>query len=292
MTNKVSIFKTPEGKEKFLRTYDECLQRLWDKPYETLYAETRFGKTHVLVSGPEDAPPLVLLHGMTFNSIMWYRNLPELNRKYRTYCIDTLGDYGKSETAVPLKSREDCVRWIDEVLDGLKLDRAGLIGHSMGGWLSLNFALARPERVEKLVLLAPIMSVQRLPLKFMFKVYPVMARPTREKILKLWTWFLAEGNRLDKEIEEIIVQGWLHCRPQMKVVPCVFKREEMSGLQPRTLFLAGDQEVVYRALKAVARIRELVPGIRADIIPHSNHCFIAEQYESVNAKIMDFLAEG
>ncbi|MGV3486973.1 MAG: alpha/beta fold hydrolase [Tuberibacillus sp.] len=289
MAEAYSIFKTLEGKETFTETYDQCLHKLWNIPFESIYINTRFGRTHVLICGNPDGAPLVLLHGMTMNSIMWYENIPVFSQKFKIYCIDTLGDYGKSEVTVPLKTRDDCSDWLSEVLDGLNLDQIILAGHSMGGWLSLNFALAFPERVEKLMLLAPIMSVIRLPLKFMLKVYPVILRPKREKILKLWSWFLAKGNQLDENINEIIVQGWLHCRPQLRVIPRVFKDSELAGLKSRTLFLVGENEVVYPAHKAVNRVKRLIPGAKTGIIPHSNHCFIAEQKDLVNQKMMDFL---
>lgn len=249
MTNQYSIYRSVEGKQEFLKAYVQSLHKLWDGiRYETVFVETSFGRTHVIVSGPKDAPPLVLLHGMTFNSIMWYSNVPSLNQ-YRVYCIDTPGDYGKSEVVTPIKTKSDCTAWLTDVLDHFNLGKIVLIGHSMGGWLSLHFSLAQPDRVEKLVLLAPVSSIIRLPLKFAVKVYPVIARPSREKVLKLWDWFVAEGNKLNDDIMEIIVQGWLHCRPQLRVFPRVFRNKELRQLSPKTLFLVGLRKLFFPPIK-------------------------------------------
>jgi hypothetical protein len=57
-----SAFRTPEGQAAFLAAYDAAM-KLWPVPYEEIEIPSRFGMTHVVVSGPKDAPPLVLLHG-------------------------------------------------------------------------------------------------------------------------------------------------------------------------------------------------------------------------------------
>ncbi len=57
-----SAFKTPEGEAAYLAAYDAAM-KLWPVPYEEIEIPSRFGMTHVVTSGPKDAPPLVLLHG-------------------------------------------------------------------------------------------------------------------------------------------------------------------------------------------------------------------------------------
>ncbi len=291
MQENYTIFTSASGEQKFQEIYEQNLNS-WTVPYESRFVITTYGKTHVLISGPEHGEPMLLLHGMTVNSTMWAQNISALSERYRTYCIDTLGDYGRSVVKAPLKSRRDCNEWLNEVMNSLGLENAIFVGHSMGGWLSLNFALAFPERVKKLVLLAPIASIIRLPLVFMLKVYPVMLRPTREKVLRLWKWFLAKDSRLPPLTEEQIVQGWMNCRPQLRVIPNLFTKRELSSLQPKTLFLVGDEEVVYNASRAIKRATHLLPGVQAGRIPNASHCFMAEQPELVNQRILSFLDEG
>jgi hypothetical protein len=74
-----SAFKTPEGEAAFLAAY-EAIMELWPVPYEEIEILTRFGMTHVVISGPKDAPPLVLLHGQCGTLTMWATNVADWSK--------------------------------------------------------------------------------------------------------------------------------------------------------------------------------------------------------------------
>lgn len=287
--SKLNIFKTPEGEASFNEAYDHLLAT-WPVPYTSMELPTEHGITYVIVSGKVDAPPLLLLHGMTFNSMMWRDNIAALSREYRTYCVDVLGDFGRSVVGKVLQSPEECNHWLNAVLDGLGLTKVHLMGHSMGGWLALNFALDFSTRVDRLVLLAPVGSIFRVPLKFFFKVYPALLKPTPERIRGAWNWFIAKGNEVDELVINQIIQSWTHCNMRLKVIPTRFKEEKLRGLQPRTLFLVGDEEVIYNAEKAVNRVTSWLPNVEAEVIPKASHCLTAEQAMIVNNLVLQFLS--
>ena len=56
-----SVYKSPEVKARFLEIYDEKMAE-WPVPYEDVYVDTQFGIVHVIASGPDEAPPMLLLH--------------------------------------------------------------------------------------------------------------------------------------------------------------------------------------------------------------------------------------
>jgi pimeloyl-ACP methyl ester carboxylesterase len=76
-----STFKTPEGEAAYLAAYDAEM-KLWPVSYEDIEIPSRFGKTHVVVSGPKDAPPLVLLHGYWATLTMWRLNIADFSKDY------------------------------------------------------------------------------------------------------------------------------------------------------------------------------------------------------------------
>jgi len=149
-----SAFNTAEGEAKFLAAYDREM-RLWPVPYEEVDVRSRFGTTHVVICGPKTAPPLVLLHGYMATLTMWWPNIAAFSNDYRVYAIDVMGQPSKSRPNEPIGNVADFVSWLSATLDGLELDRVFLVGMSFGGWLALNYTVAAPQRVRRLVLLSP-----------------------------------------------------------------------------------------------------------------------------------------
>lgn len=102
------------------------------------------------VSGPVDAPPLVMLHALGEDATSWDIVAPSFARNWRVYALDLRG-HGRSdwpgEYSLPLM-REDLLGF----LDALELDRVDLVGHSMGGIVAYLLAEDHPQRVARLVL--------------------------------------------------------------------------------------------------------------------------------------------
>jgi pimeloyl-ACP methyl ester carboxylesterase len=72
---KLDPFRSPELRAQLIAKYDAVLDS-WPVPYEERDVDTGFGTTHVIVTGPASAPPLVLLHGAATTSAMWGPSLP------------------------------------------------------------------------------------------------------------------------------------------------------------------------------------------------------------------------
>lgn len=125
---------------------------------------------HVAEKG--EGTPVVLLHGSGSPGLFWLPLLAELDGTH-VIVVDRPG-FGLSDPvpfAGPL--REHAVRWCDRLLDALELQKAILVGHSMGGLWSLRYALARPERVAGLALIGtPALPGTRAPLPFRLLATP------------------------------------------------------------------------------------------------------------------------
>lgn len=93
--NTHTYFKSPEGEKAIMTFYDSMLAQ-WPVPYETHQIDTGLGPTFVIASGEKTAPPLMLLHGSTSNSLTWAGDVAAYSRYYRVYAVDTPGEPGKS----------------------------------------------------------------------------------------------------------------------------------------------------------------------------------------------------
>ena len=95
---------------------------------------------------------VVLLHGFLENKSMWRAFIPELSKKQRIITIDLLG-HGETECLGYIHSMEDQADMVHAVLHELKIRKAVLIGHSLGGYIGLAFAELYPDYMKGLFLL-------------------------------------------------------------------------------------------------------------------------------------------
>ena len=95
---------------------------------------------------------VVLLHGFLENKTMWDFYVSELSKKNRIITIDLLG-HGETESLGYVQTMEENADMINEILSKLRIRKAILVGHSMGGYVALAFAELYPEKMKGLVLL-------------------------------------------------------------------------------------------------------------------------------------------
>ncbi|MBO1004881.1 alpha/beta fold hydrolase [Pseudogracilibacillus auburnensis] len=113
------------------------------------------GENNIYVSIKGEGPPIVLIHGTASYHFCWRNIVATLSENYSVYALDLLG-YGESDKPVnACYSKEAHAQRVIEVLRKLNLSSVHLIGHSMGGEVSVHVALKAPELVEDLTLIAP-----------------------------------------------------------------------------------------------------------------------------------------
>jgi len=292
-----TTFKTPEGEAAFLAAYDAAMKS-WPVPYEELAIPTRFGMTHVIVSGPKDARPLVLLHGYMATSAMWSPNVADFSKDYRVYAIDVMGQPGKSIPGEPIRNEQDYAAWLSTTLDGLHLDRIDLVGMSYGGWLALNFAIAAPERVRRLVLLSPGGGFHPMAGQFSLRGMLMFLFPTRWTVNSFMRWlgFKESPNETDaRPVLDLMYLGLKHFRvPQetLRVTPTLFSDDQLRAMRVPTLLLMGDHEVICDPAAALARARQLFPDLQAELVPRSSHDMCFRQHSVVDARVLEFLSRA
>src|SRR3954471_7617845 len=96
-------------------------------------------------------PPVVFVHGLGGSWQNWLENLPFFARKFRVIACDLPG-FGESPMPLEDISISGYGKFVVGLLDALEIERAHLVGNSMGGFIAAEVALQAPERVDRLVL--------------------------------------------------------------------------------------------------------------------------------------------
>ena len=111
-----------------------------------------YKNTQISYSDSGKGTTVVLLHGFLENKTMWDAYVTELSKRNRIITIDLLG-HGKTESLGYIQTMEENADVVHEVLSKLRIRKAILVGHSMGGYVALAFAELYPENMKGLVLL-------------------------------------------------------------------------------------------------------------------------------------------
>ena len=101
-----------------------------------------------------EGEPLILVHGLSASTLWWRRNIAALARQYRVYLLDLPG-FGSMRRLYYRFVLDDMADWLLAWMEAMDIAGAYLVGHSMGGYICLHVAARRPEKVRRLVLVAP-----------------------------------------------------------------------------------------------------------------------------------------
>lgn len=262
-----------------MELYDSLLAN-WPVAQKTQTVPTRHGDTFVIVSGEPTADPLILLHGAGTNSTMWIGDIQAYSQHYRVYAVDLLGEAGKSSANRPSWDGSAFEEWLTDLLDGLHIEKASMIGISQGSWAALKFATAKPMHVDKLVLICPGGII---PDKIMFvvKVLPLMLLGTWgiQRIVKM----LYADQPIPDGVIEVMTVIMRHFRPRVGTLP-LFSDEELARLTMPTLLIGGTKDALRDSEKIAERMRKLLPQLTVNLIPGGGHAL-----NDTNRIILPFL---
>lgn len=269
------IWKTPQAGEAVLARYTEFL-KYWPQPNAQLRLPTRHGETFVISSGPPDAPPMVLLHGAVANSTSWLGDAAAWSQHFRVYAVDVIGEPGFSAPSRPDLASDAYAAWLDEVLAGLGVTRCALVGISLGGWLALDYATRRPDRVRALALLCPGgVGAQRnllwvLPLLLLGKWgrAQVMRRLGGAAVTRA-----GEPSAALKAFAEFQDEITASFRPRRVRLPR-FADDALRSLTMPALFVLGARDAILDSAGTRRRLARLMPHAEIVWLPDEGHFLV------------------
>lgn len=282
-------FKKIEDQHKFLSSYQIELKS-WSVETKELDIETVFGKTHIISFGNPQGEPLILLHWFYSNSTEWKYMAPYLQDRYCVYAIDIIGDMGKSYAYNPPKSEIEVSQWFNQVLDGLGLNKVSICGHSNGGFQAMLIAQRNPDRVEKLVLLAPAAGFKSFSTEFYLTTFGTAIFPS-DKILEMFKMSgTVRGNQWSKEMTEMLTLSFRDASNQLRVYPREFTDNELKTITVPTLLILGNKEMIYSPKEAAERASRFLPISKVIMLSDCGHAIPFDAPEEASNAIDAFLS--
>jgi pimeloyl-ACP methyl ester carboxylesterase/predicted lipid carrier protein YhbT len=256
-------------------------------------------------------PPVVVLHGLGATNASMLPTLVALASRHRVLAPDLPG-FGDSEKPAASYDPAFFATWLAAFLDRVGVDRAHLVGNSMGGRIAIELALASPSRVRTLSLLAPSMAFRRfrhaVPLvKFLSPEMgalpvPLLAPHIHHGVRLLF----AQSSRLPSSWYDSAVDEFLRVfrTPRGRVAFFAAARQiylerpfgptgfwsRLSGVTQPALFLWGDRDRMVPSGFA-RHVEETLPHARSVVLKDSGHLPQFEHPELTHELISTFLGE-
>lgn len=290
------LFRLPDDRAPLLRTHD---------------VRVRGARISCLTAG-HGRKHAILIHGLGGAKSSFYETVAALSPDHTVHAVDLPG-FGASSK--PLASYDPAffARHVLRLMDAMAIDRADLVGNSMGGRVSIEVGLRAPSRVRTLSLLAPSMAFRRgrelVPLaRFMrpeLGMLPAIFRPGQVRD-GFWR-MIARPDRVDPALGDIAADEFLrtHRSPIARVAFFAAARQiyleephgahgfwtRLSQLRSPALFVWGSEDPLVPA-RFSRHVAAALPGATQVILPECGHVPQIELPEETHGLVREFIASG
>ncbi len=255
-------------------------------------------RIHYEVGG--SGSPVLLVMGLGTPAVGWAEQLPAFRARHRTVAFDNRG-CGRSGTPPGPWTIADMAEDAVAVLDHLGIERAHLVGISMGGMIAQEIAIARPERVGALVLASTYAAPDEHVSRVAKRAVEIFAGGDGQRVFAAFQYLLEitfskdylarEGLRIVQLMAEGLPDGPnLPGLAAQAVAALAFDaRERASRIRAPALVLTGDADAfIWPSCSEDLAAR--IPGARLALIPGGTHAANLERAAEWNAIVLDFLA--
>ncbi len=259
-------------------------------------------RLRIIDTGSGGGTPVVFIHGIGASMYAWRHQLPQVAAAgYRVVAFDNRG-FGFSDKPAHGYSNADYTRLVVALLDSLGISSAVLVGHSMGGAIAADVALAHPDRVRGMVLISAAGFGVRWPGVLKIARWPVVGAVATTFRGRWITGRLLRSSFVDpRKVTEADVDQYYAPVPDpdfgraLRGVLREFRFDTLGGrlaqVQAPTLILWGDADR-WIPLSIGARFGRELPRSELVVIERSGHNVAEESPEQMNRLLVDYLKEG
>lgn len=238
--------------------------------------------------------PVILLHGWLGSWGLWQETMAYLGQYYRTYALDFWG-FGESGKKRNTYMVTDFVSLVDQFMDKLGIIRAPLVGHSMGGTVSLSVALQYPERAQKVVIIgSPIVgSSLALPLKMagyrqiaflLFNMFGAF-----RLAMRYYSPFICRDPRfpemMDQDLSKTTLESFLLSIASLRRTDL---RPRLKQIDVPVMGMFGDRDNIVHP-RQWQPLQQGLPNARIERFRSAGHFIMMDEPQVFMQKLKDFL---
>ncbi|MGD9108744.1 MAG: alpha/beta fold hydrolase [Gammaproteobacteria bacterium] len=262
-------------------------------------------KVHYWDEGDSNIP-IILVHGINANVSFWHKNFSALAKTHRVIALDLLG-FGDTDKPHVKYNVTMLAQFLGDFLRGLQIKRCYLVGHSLGGAVSLQFALWFPNVVEKLILVSPVGFTHKLPLivrlgtlPFICQLIKYISKKLITKVIYLYVYdkkcitkeFLQNNYRIAQlpGVRRVLISLLrqnidIHGIKKEIIEPVM---ENLSQLTMPVLIIWGKNDKLLPVKNTQAALR-LIPQAKLEIFDKCGHIPQLEHPEKFNQLVKSFV---
>jgi pimeloyl-ACP methyl ester carboxylesterase len=238
--------------------------------------------------------PVILLHGWLGSWGLWQETMSFLGRYYRTYALDFWG-FGESGKKRETYAVQDFVSLVDQFMEQLGIANAPLVGHSMGGTVSLSVAIKYPQRVSKVVVVgSPIVgSSLALPLKWAgyrpiaFMLFNMMG--VFRSAIRLASPIICRDERfadmMDRDLSRTTLESFLRSIASLRRTDL---RPMLDQVKVPAMGMYGDRDVIVHP-RQWEPMQKGIAHAHIERFPSAGHFPMLEEPQNFSERLKSFL---
>lgn len=249
---------------------------------------------HYIEEGKEKQKksPVILIHGLTSDAFMYEKEIEALKKDHRVIALDSRG-HGRSDKPAEY-TLDDHIQDVISLMDELNIERANILGTSMGSYIAQGVAIHAPERVDQLILVVAKAHGQTSSMARLFKVYESevegMTFDEKSEHVTQYIYYDVEAvKKSRKAIEDKSVQLTNHEQvTASKALEQFDFRDELGQVQAETLVISGKHDEL-NPPEYGEEIAELIPDATFVQYEYSGHSPSVEQPSRFIETVCGFL---
>ncbi len=255
-----------------------------------------------------EGKPLLLIHGYGAGMWVWEKQIDVLSQFYRVYALDVIG-YGFSGRPKIAYTPEAYIHFLRDFMDAVGIEKATLIGNSMGGGIAWATAILFPERVDRLVLIdcAPpdvlrqvknksfrtLIAIKDIP------ILPYLVISARSESSIKWVLedcisdvklITPEVVKRQYELSKIEGTTWVLYSTLKHAEEALKLKDQFPLIRQPVLFIWGEKDIIFPP-DVGENLHRTIAGSKFQMIERSGHIPMWETSDEVNQTILNFLKD-